>query len=335
MLATSSHRRRFSIPSAQGGDGPERLKVAVLMGGVGHERDVSLRTGAAVTDALLMGGHRADAWVLADDRPEALDGLPRDLDAVFIAMHGDYGEDGRVQSALAARGLVYTGSGPEASARAFDKLRAKRLLGRHGVPVAPQVVLPFPFTSRDLRHALRSVPAYPVVVKPACMGSSVGVVVCRDRSQVQRALEENARFEQPQLIEEFVPGHELTCGVLGREALPVIEPVPFEGTYDYRAKYDPTAKTSYRIDPAEIPAHVRAEVRRLALLSHDALGCSDVSRTDFRYDPTRERLIALEVNTIPGMTATSLMPKAAAAVGITFPKLVERICRLAIRSGVR
>lgn len=211
MLATSSHRRRLNRPADDRGDGPERLKVAVLMGGVGHEREVSLRTGRAVTDALTEGGHRAEAWVLEADRDDALDALPRSLDVVFIALHGDYGEDGRVQAALAERGFVYTGSGPRASARAYDKLTTKRFLGRFGVPVAPQRVLPYPFTSRDLRHALRLIPAYPVVVKPSRMGSSVGVVVCRDRSQAQRALEENARFEQPQLIEEFVPGHELTC----------------------------------------------------------------------------------------------------------------------------
>lgn len=333
MLATTSHRRRSS--SRSGSDGPERLKVAVLMGGVGHEREVSLRTGRAVTDALLSGGHRADAWVLERDDDAALDGLPRDLDVVFVALHGDYGEDGRVQAALADRGLTYTGSGPEASARAYDKIRAKAFMGRHGVPVAPQRIVPFPFGPRDVRHALRLIPAYPVVVKPARLGSSVGVVVCRDRSQAQRALEENARYEQPQLIEEFIPGHELTCGVLGGEALPVVEPCPHEGVYDYRAKYDPTAGTSYRVEPETIPAAVRAEVKRLAVAAHDALGCADVSRVDFRYDPTRDRLVALEVNTVPGMTATSLLPKAAAAVGLPFPRLVERICRLAIRNAVR
>lgn len=333
MLATSSHRRRPR--NAPRDDGPERLHVAVLMGGVGHEREVSLRTGRAVTDALTEGGHRAEGWVLEGDRDEALDALPRGLDVVFIALHGDYGEDGRVQRALAERGLVYTGSGPEASARAYDKLRTKRILARAGVPIAPDRVLPFPFGPRDLRHVLRLVPAYPVVVKPARMGSSVGVVVCRDRQQVRRALEENARFAQPQLVEEFVPGHELTCGVLGREALPVVEPVPAEGTYDYRAKYDPTAGTRYGIEPETIPAAVRAEVRRLAVVAHDALGLSDLSRVDFRYDPARDRLAALEVNTIPGMTATSLLPKGAAAAGLSFPRLVERICRLALRSGVR
>jgi D-alanine-D-alanine ligase len=332
MLATSARNRR-RIHSTT--DGPERLRVAVLMGGVGHERDVSLRTGRGVTDALIDGGHRAEAWVLDGDKDEALDGLPKDLDVVFIALHGDYGEDGRVQRALAARHFAYTGSGPEASARAYDKLRAKQAMARHDVPVAPQRVVPFPFGPRDVKHALRLVPAWPAVVKPARLGSSVGVVVCRDRTQALRAIEENARFEQPQLIEEFIPGHELTCGVLGREALPVVEPKPLEGTYDYRAKYDPTSGTTYGIEPPSIPAAVRAEVRRLALVAHDALGCQDVSRVDFRYDPTRGRIIALELNTVPGMTPTSLLPKAAAAAGIPFPKLVERICRLAIRSHAR
>lgn len=332
MLTTTISRRRLGREST---DGPESLEVAVLMGGIGHEREVSLRSGRAVADALEARGHRVGAWVLDGDDDAALDAIPHDTDVVFIALHGDYGEDGRVQRALARRDLVYTGSGPEASARAYDKLRTKKVLFRHGVPMAPHRVLPFPFTERDVRHVARLTTSFPVVVKPTRLGSSVGVVVCRDRGQLLRALDENARYRQPQLIEEFIPGHELTCGVLGGQALPVVEPRPAEGVYDFRAKYDKTSGTTYVIEPDAVPADVRAEVRRLALVAHDGLGCADVSRADFRYDPVRGRLALLEVNTIPGMTATSLLPKAAAAAGLEFPALVERIARLAIRGAVR
>lgn len=332
MLTTTISRRRLhQTPS----EGPASLEVAVLMGGIGHERDVSLRSGRAVADALESAGHRVGAWVLEGDDDRALDAIPHDTDVVFLALHGDYGEDGRVQRALAARDLIYTGSGPDSSARAYDKLRTKKVVSRHGVPLAGHRVLPFPFNERDLRHVARLTTDFPVVVKPTRLGSSVGVVVCKDRAQLLRALEENARFKQPQLIEEFIPGHELTCGILGERALPVVEPRPHGGVYDFRAKYDKGAGTTYEVEPAAVPEDVRAEVRRLALVAHEALGCSDVSRADFRYDPVKGRLALLEVNTLPGMTATSLLPKAAAAAGLPFPALVERICRLAIKNAVR
>jgi D-alanine-D-alanine ligase len=332
VLTTTISRRRIHRERT---DGPETLEVAVLMGGVGHEREVSLKTGRAVCDGLEAGGHRVGAWVLEGADDAALDALPHDVDVVFIALHGDYGEDGRVQRALAERGFVYTGSGPEASARAYDKLRTKKILARHGVPMAAHRVVPFPFTDRDVRHVARLTGSFPVVVKPTRLGSSVGVVVCKDRGQLVRALEENARYGLPQLVEEFIPGRELTCGVLDDRALPVVEPRPEGGVYDYRAKYDKAAGTTYGVDPQDLPAKVKDEVRRLALVSHEALGCADVSRADFRWDPERDRLAILEVNTVPGMTATSLLPKAAAASGLPFPQLVERICRLAIRNTVR
>lgn len=338
MLATSARRRRLErahdAPPPPS-DGPASLRVAVLMGGPGSEREVSLRSGQAVVGALAERGHRAEAWVLEGDRDEALDLLPRELDVVFLALHGEYGEDGRVQRALEARGRVYTGSGPGASARAWDKLRTKVTLAAAGVPVAGHLVVPFPLGPRDVLHAVRATDRFPVVVKPVRQGSSVGVVVCRDRGQLARALEENARFGQPQLVEDFVPGHELTCGVLDGVALPVVEAVAAGGHFDYRAKYDKSAGTLYRVDPPSIPAEVRAAVQAAALRAHDALGCADLSRTDFRWDPATGRLAALETNTLPGMTATSLLPKAAAAAGLPFPALCERICRLALRSAAR
>ncbi|MGE0710207.1 MAG: D-alanine--D-alanine ligase [Planctomycetota bacterium] len=335
MLSTAQ-RRRFHLTE---GASPERqpgaLHVAVLLGGVGFEREVSLVSGRAVLDALTRRGHRVTPVVLDSSDEAALDAIPRDADVAFLALHGEYGEDGTIQSALARRGIAYTGSGPEASARAFDKLRAKRMFARAGLPLAWQRVLEFPFEQRSVRHTVRMTESLPVVVKPARCGSSVGVTICRTRDQLRRALEEGARFRQDLLVEEFIPGHELTCGVLGDEALPPVEAIAQGGRFfDYRAKYDKTTGTQYVVDPGHLPVEVRAELRRLALAAHQALGCSDFSRTDFRYDPQAGRIVLLETNTIPGLTPTSLLPMAAASVGISFDELAERFCRLALAAAV-
>jgi len=326
-VLSTAQRRRNPAPLSYD---QTPLHVIVLSGGVGPERVVSLTSGREVAQALEDQGHRVENWVIDTDDPAALDALPREADVVFIALHGEYGEDGRVQRALAQRGFAYTGSGPQASATAFDKLRTKLVLERAGVPLADHVVLPFPAAPRDLAHALRTAPRGMTVVKPVRMGSSVGVRICNGRGQLERAIAENQRYKQPQLIEEFVPGHELTVGILGTQALPVVEPVPRLGTYDFQAKYDPSAGTDYRVDPEGIPFAVRTRAQEVSLLAHSALGCSDVSRVDLRYDPKADRLIVLEVNTIPGMTPTSLLPKGAEAVGVAFGQLVDTLCRLAI-----
>ena len=254
------------------------------------------------------------------------------MDIWYPVLHGPNGEDGTIQQSLATRGITYTGSGPEASARAFDKIRAKRLFRRAGLPLAWQRVVEFPWSERSVRHALRMCAEFPVVVKPARCGSSVGVAIAHNRDQLRRAIEEAARYRQDILIEEFIAGHELTCGVLGGEALPPVEAVAQRTFFDYRAKYEKETGTAYVVDPPELPAALKVELRRLALAAHEVLGCSDFSRTDFRYDPQTKRLAILETNTIPGLTPTSLLPMAAGAVGIDFGALVERFCTLALRA---
>jgi D-alanine-D-alanine ligase len=330
VLITSSHFRRARRTNHSPEDGP--LHVAVLMGGVGPERAVSMTSGREVAQALEDQGHRVEAWVLDSDRDEALDDLPRDVDVVFLALHGEYGEDGRVQQALAARDFTYTGSGPEASARAFDKLRAKRILARAGIPLATHQVLEMPCTPRDVKHLVRLAPLGPTVVKPVSMGSSVGVAMCRNRSQLARALEEGQAYGQTLLVEEFIPGHELTVAILDDAPLPLVEIVPLSQHYDYQAKYDARSGTTYQVEPQHLRPEVREEARRIALWSHRALGCSEFSRVDLRYDPTKDQLVVLEVNTIPGLTPTSLLPKAAQAGGLSFGQLVTFLCRLALRT---
>ena len=330
MLSTAMRRRPSASSPRPTGDGPERLRVAVLMGGVGHEREVSLTSGRAVVQALIEGGHEPRPFVVQTSDARELESLP-EVDVVFVALHGEYGEDGRVQRALARLGKPYTGSGPQASARAFDKARTKRVLANAQVSLLPHRLLPTPWNEADLQGIVESCQEGTFVVKPARAGSSVGVFVCEGGHEVEEALREVAgTFAQPILIEPFVPGHELTCGVLGGEALPVVEIVPKDGHYDYLAKYDAGSGTAYRIDPTEIPLEVRQDIQRQTLAAHHGLGCQDVSRADFRYDPTAGRATLLEVNTIPGMTSTSLLPKAANAIGLNFSSLVERICRLSM-----
>lgn len=333
-MISTAHRRRLP-PTRPARDSERPLRVAVLMGGVGHEREVSLVSGREVTNALRAEGHAPTSIVLDSSDERALDAIPAGTDVVFLALHGEYGEDGTIQQLLARRDLTYTGSGPEASARAYDKIRAKRLFARAGLPLAWHRVLEFPFTTRSVRHAIRMTPPGRVVVKPSRAGSSVGVVICDNAGQLRRALEEGARFRQPQMIEEFVPGLELTCGVLGGVALPVVEAVPQRAFFDYRAKYEKTCGTDYVVDPESVPPELRRRIQELALAAHETLRCDDFSRVDFRYDPQAGKLAILEINTIPGLTPTSLLPKAAAAVGLPFGKLIERLCRLALRAAVR
>jgi D-alanine-D-alanine ligase len=306
------------------------LQIAVLMGGVSSEREVSLRSGEGVARGLASRGHEVTRVVVDEDGPRALDALPP-VDAAFVALHGRFGEDGGVQRMLEARGVAYTGSGPEASARAFDKAWTKSILRARGVPVASDVLLDFPWRARDVRQALRRAPGPRLVVKPVREGSSVGVHICATLAQAARAVRALRSFRQPLLVEEFVEGREVTVAVLGEEILPPVEIVPARAFYDTTAKYDPTSGTRYDVAPSLSPA-VLARAKEVALEAHRALGCRDVSRTDVRIDPSG-RPFVLEVNTIPGLTPTSLLPKAAAAAGIPFDELCEKLIRLALGRG--
>jgi D-alanine-D-alanine ligase len=304
------------------------------MGGVSSERDVSLRSGKAVAAALGAQGFEAPAVTIDSDGEDALAALPRGTDCAFLALHGRFGEDGEIQRRLTALGVPYTGSGPAASARAFDKAWTKAILRGAGIPVAKDVLVEFPFRARDLKLAIRRAPGPKLVVKPTREGSSVGVSICSSVAQALKAAWRARAFRQAILVEEFIAGRELTVAILGTEALPPIEVVPALGFYDYRAKYDPTSGTKYRVAPDDLPRETVERAQAVALASHRALGCEDVSRVDLRVDDAG-RVFVLEVNTIPGLTATSLLPKAAAAAGISFEALCERLVRSAIARGDR
>lgn len=291
------------------------MRISVLDGGISAEREVSLRTGAAVVVALRGLGHEVTEVVV-----ESKDfRLPAGCEVAFIALHGTFGEDGEVQRILEGRGVPYTGCGPASSARAFDKLASKRAFVAAGVPT-PEFAVCGPGTDRPPI-------APPLVVKPPRQGSSVGVTRVTDASRWRDALDEALRFDDPVLVEKMIVGRELTVGILGDEALPVVEIVPHEGFYDYANKYT-AGRTEYQC-PASLPGGATGRVQAAALAAHRSLGCEVYSRVDVLLDADGAPSV-LEVNTIPGMTETSLLPKAAAASGIPFGDLCERILGLSL-----
>jgi D-alanine-D-alanine ligase len=291
-------------------DKPHR--ITVLKGGPSAEREVSLRSGAAVTEALREAGYAAEE-VIVDDAGFV---VPEGTDLVFLALHGTFGEDGQVQEILAARGIPFTGANAEVSRIAFDKERTKEKLREHGVPTPDGQMV------RSLEEI--SLPL-PVFVKPNAQGSSVGTHPATTREELAAAVADALKFDTSVLVERFIRGRELTVGVLGDLVLPIVEIRPLDGFYDYTNKYT-KGRTDY-FCPAPLTEEMTSLIQQFALKAHRATGYPVYSRIDFLLE---EDLFpfCLEVNTIPGMTATSLLPKAAAAVGIDFPQLCRRIVEL-------
>jgi D-alanine-D-alanine ligase len=286
------------------------------MGGCSAEREVSLRTGAAILASLRRCGHRAVGVDVGRDLPRVL--ARRKVSVAFLALHGRGGEDGTVQGLLECLGIPYTGSGVLASALAMDKKHSKWVFRAHKLPTPD-----FEVVASGLRVGTRLERlSLPVVVKPICEGSSVGITIVRTRAALPPALATAFRYDAEALVETYIPGRDLTVGVLDDEALAVVEMRPRGGFYGYGSKYDAGA-TEYLV-PAPLSPRQGARTRELALEAHRALGCRGASRVDFRLDE-RGRPLLIEVNTIPGMTATSLLPKSAAAAGVGFDELVTRI----------
>jgi len=293
-------------------------KVAVLMGGTSNEREVSLKSGAAVEKALRESGYEVQAFVLDSD---SVDSLPEGLDAVFIALHGGYGENGGVQADLDKMGLPYTGPGAAASQLAMDKVRTKQILESADVPTAPYESLKAGETLQVLE--------LPVVVKPPREGSSVGISKVTEPENLAAAVVAACAADDrgDALVEAYIPGREWTVGVLGGEALPVVEIFAPGGWYGFEEKYT-KGVTGFGIPDAVEDQPLIAKAQCYALLAYEALGCRGVSRVDFRLSPEGE-LYVLEVNTVPGMTSTSLLPQAAAKAGINFNELCSKLIELA------
>jgi D-alanine-D-alanine ligase len=299
---------------------PGHLRVAVLMGGPSREHEVSLASGRAVCEALADRGHVVVPVELTDAGLAGVSAMRPDV--AFIALHGRYGEDGGVQRDCEAIGLPYTGSGPEASARAFDKALARRLFSLAGLQVPAGLVLQAPLEPKWIRAAMAEL-GPKVVIKPSCEGSSIGVHIVAGADGLAEAVEDVNRIGGAVLVERYVPGRELTVAVLGTRALPPVETIPGRAFYDFQAKYDPGSGTRYQVAPP-LAADVHHAVTETALTAHAALDCASFSRVDMRL-PEGGAPVVLEVNTIPGLTATSLLPKAAAAAGLDFGDLCERM----------
>ncbi len=301
-------------------------KIAVLIGGPGSERQVSLASGAAVLKALLGLGLTAEA---VDVTGTTID-LPPGTDLAFNVIHGTFGEDGRLQEILEGLGIPYTGAGVRSSRTAFDKNLAKAAFIAAGVPTPLAEII-------DVSAGPR-LPSFaaPFVVKPPREGSSVGVHIVRDQAAAAAAMADAAKYGDDILVEEFIEGRELTVGILDDMALPIVHIAPRDGFYDMANKYpwmSGGAGSDYYC-PADLDEATTRAVQQAALAAHRSLGVEIYSRVDVLLD-AHNRPFVLEANTIPGMTETSLLPKAAAAIGISFPELCKRIAELslALRAG--
>ena len=303
--------------------------IGVVMGGCSSEREISLKSGRAIFEALKQKGLNVSAVELTTEEETAvMDVLRRQrIDLVFIAMHGRFGEDGTFQEMLERHGVKYTGSGPQASRRAMDKIVTVRMAREGGVPT-PQWIGLGASDGEPESMDVSALGGFPVVVKPACEGSSIGVGLAHDAAQLATAAEEARRYGPKVIVEQYIRGREMTVGILGFEALPVIEIKPKLSFFDFEAKYQ-KGKTEY-IVPAQIPAKVAAGLQQMSLQAFGILGCRDFARVDFMLDQSMKPYL-LEVNTIPGFTSTSLLPMAAAQRGIDFGGLCLEIVRMAHR----
>lgn len=294
------------------------MNITVMLGGPSAEREVSLRSGAAVAKALRSLGHN----VAELDPKDGTFELPKNCDVVFLVLHGTYGEDGQIQRQFEKLGVTYTGCDAEASRIAFDKVLTKQKCVEAGVPTAKSAVVgsanaPFP---KDL------VP--PLVVKPVRQGSSVGLQFVERKEDWKTAIAEALKFDSEVLVEEKIVGRETTVGILDGKPLPIVEVRPKAGSYDYKNKY--TSGATEYFCPADFNAATTKRIQKVALGAFQAIGGRDYARVDVMVHPDG-RPVVLEVNTLPGMTETSLLPKAAAAVGLNYAQLCQRMVDLALR----
>ncbi len=344
------------------------MKIVVLAGGISTERDISIVSGTQVCRALRSRGHKAvmiDVFC-GDDRigpdmacafteqydadeaaaymhsfdpkleqmksrkeffgPNVLE-LCREADAVFMALHGSNGEDGKIQAAFELMGIPYTGCSYLGSALAMDKDMAKQLFRENGVPTPHGIVLR---KGDKVKNTEENGVGLPCVVKPACGGSSVGVSIPRTQKAYREAIEEAFSYEDVLIVEQYVSGREFSCGIVDGEAYPVIEIAPLHGFYDYTNKYK--AGATVETCPADISAELTRKIQKASLAAYHALHLNSYGRIDLMMDED-ENVYCLEANTLPGMTPTSLLPQEAAALGIDFPSLCEKLIEVSLRRG--
>ena len=331
----------------------KKLKVLLLLGGTSPEREVSKSTGKSVYQALINLGHEViildpayginqplevEEYFDEKDFTEIsnenyLDAVnlisPSEINVAFLALHGKYGEDGTIQSLLELKGIKYTGSKVLSSAIAMDKIMSKILFEDNNVPTPKW----FHFkkgehTTEEVNYLIEERFGYPAVVKPNDQGSTVGLTICKTSDQLAEAIHNAFEYSDRILVEEYISGREVTVAVIDDVALPVLEIKPKHGIYDYECKY--TSGMSEYIVPAEIHSHISIELQEIAVQACKSLRCEVYARVDFRLRPDN-KVYTLEVNTLPGMTSLSLVPKMAKAIGISFEKLVEKIITLSLK----
>ncbi len=298
-------------------------KIGILMGGFSSEREVSLRSGFAVQKALSGLGYQVINIDFGDVQELIRKLRSVNVDCMFNALHGRFGEDGQVQEILDEFEIPYTGSGAAASRLAMDKIASRKILEQNQIPVPEYKVFN---KTRSENHGLNL--EFPLVVKPAKEGSSIGLSIAENPAALFVALKNAFAFDQEVVVEKYIKGREITVGILEDNPLPVIEIVPKNKFYDFQAKYTP-GMSDYNV-PADLPQQITRFAQETALKAHKLLGCRCFSRVDIMLD-SNEHPVVLEVNTIPGFTATSLLPKAAAACGIDFAQL----CQMMIGSALK
>ncbi len=336
-------------------DKNRKLKIALLLGGTSPEKEVSKSSAASIYPALKNLGYKPvlinpaygkdqpgsedeffkgkdDSKISNRNYVETINSkLFDDIDLAFIALHGKYGEDGTIQSLLELRGIKYTGSKILASSISIDKEMSKILFKHYDINTPGWFTISKnSFSDEAVKQTINNKFQYPCVIKPNDQGSTVGLTICNSENEVPDALSFALQFSDKAIIEEYIPGREMTVAVLNDTALPVLEIKPKHSIYDYECKY--TSGMSEYIVPANIPKDVEKKLQSQALIAHRSLGCEVYSRVDFRVNENFEAY-CLEVNTLPGMTSTSLVPKMAKAVGISFEQLIDKIITLSLSEG--
>lgn len=296
-------------------------RIAVLMGGNSSERDISLKSGNCVLNALKEANLNAAAFDVNRGLPDRL--IKEKIDLVFIALHGKPGEDGTIQGMLDILDIPYTGSGVLASALSMDKIASKRLFQVDGIST-PE----FRVMSKDKPCIANPLENFPIVIKPSTEGSTIGISIVRKEDEFKKALETAFHYDDNIICEKYIDGKEIAVGILEETALPIIEIIPKSGFYDFNAKYK--KKSTDFVVPAELQEEKSAQIKQIALKTHKIIGCYGMSRADMKLDYKLNPYV-LEINTIPGLTETSLLPKAAQAAGISFKELCLRLLDLAIK----
>ncbi|MBX0356193.1 D-alanine--D-alanine ligase [Halobacillus sp. Nhm2S1] len=305
------------------------MKIAVLYGGTSGEREVSLSTGKGIIKALENKGHGVTPIDFSPEKMEEV--LNLDVDLVFIGLHGRFGEDGKIQGLLDMLGIPYVGSGVLASALAMDKAKSKQIFSLNGLHTAKSEVFDVtdPHEFSNIEDEIKRTFTLPFVIKPNQEGSTLGLTIVKNEEDIQQAIETAAHSDSMILVEDYVKGREVTVPVMGykgkEQALPVIEIIPKNDYYDFDSKYKPGG--SEHIVPAKVSDNLTARLQQDAVLAHQLLGCDVYSRVDFIINEKEEPVI-LEVNTLPGMTPTSLFPDSAQAIGLSYDDLIQKFVEL-------